>query len=683
MLVALGSLTWLLHWWAPRFEWRSEPPPSWLLVAALLQGGAGVAFARVRALSARPFALVMAGLLVIVVPVSLLACAAGMLRYGPWDQLGPLVGNLLAFAVLVRVRGQERSIDDRTSAPELDARARTRLGVAGALSVATGTLALLLAGRLPISTEGELRVQWHLLEATSSWGGARAWIAVLAMSLALCGGSTVLPAVRARVGAPVGRSVAAVLALPMPTLLAFLVRQPTVRLEGLAELGLAPTLLLGWLTTGALVVAAPLSWRTPPRPAPPERPTRHRRALRIALTAFIVPTLLLGGGLWLYARRPFTSARDDLELRRAVDELLVEARRQRCTRPVLRGDPTPGDGTDALFALLDTHGQFGACLQLGRDHGVIEPILFWHGASAEVRLHELPAEGAESSPVPDDPPPPEGDEWFYVGAARGFHRTPLDAERRLLEACAGIDVEIERIAQYDSVCTPGPFGSVRLEEDEALRNLLALSRVASILARDHMRRGEPRRGFELLLDTAQLMTDAQRGRPQLLVGAMADAGAGLAASQIVGLLAQDQSYSDGDLEALERQASVLASQPPHAWRRVFDDGLTAAIPALRREGWTPPAGLDDVTVGEDEMAADPMVADGIRSVALALHRRLDHLCDPSADEAACRAAFDRELSRARAARPRRPWAAVLARLAHGAVVDTLYAEGSSATSLCC
>ena len=230
----------------------------------------------------------------------------------------------------------------------------------------------------------------------------------------------------------------------------------------------------------------------------------------------------------------------------ATGELALDAIRdahgRTCVRPVLRGEAVNGDGSADLVALLSAESPFASCLSYIGEHLTEVEDAIW---LCDGRVEPLPEDTTRTEGEDDPPPPDVSFGWDYQRQTRRLHTEPLAIEREILTRCTRLDVEVERIVQHASACTPFPLGS----GDEDIR-LLRLTKGLVVFARDRMQRGETRRGFELLLDAEQLALDAQRGRPQLVGAMLAVAAMGVVHAQVQWLLLNDLPWTSADLLAL-------------------------------------------------------------------------------------------------------------------------------------
>jgi len=379
---------------------------------------------------------------------------------------------------------------------------------------------------------------------------------------------------------------------------------------------------------------------------------RRRRSTRFVLLSGLFVLAVTGVAGWIYWHRGFASAKEIANMEARLERGLREARSARCERPVLRGSAIEGDGTADFLALFDPHGRFADCADVFADPTVTESVML---PGHEL---ELPEEGSEPSDEPETPPTVEPDAlsppWEYLPLGRPLHRTPLASEVRAMSACEGLDVELQRIVQHASVCTPSPFGDGRFDEGPdgwGLIPLIRLVKAAVVLARDHIRRGEHRRGVELLLDLVRLGTDMQRGRPWLLVAMVGAAAVNVASAHLISVLQWDLPWTPEELADLERQARLLATEPPRTEQACADEQLFTAMSALREMGWEEPPELRGTlstqsSIPEDRSGPDPVSA--TLAAVSDVHRHFDELCVGTSTRAECLAAMERAVDDAEA-----------------------------------
>jgi hypothetical protein len=322
---------------------------------------------------------------------------------------------------------------------------------------------------------------------------------------------------------------------------------------------------------------------------------------------------------------------------------------------------------DGAAVWLSPTGRFEACFA----------IFLWRFDDVQDALQWTASNGDEMPPGPaaggEDQPPPPGGDWEYLRVARTLRIERLAVEDDVLAACEGLDVAIEEALQHEDVCTPLPLG----EEPAEVVSYVRAEKALAVIARERMRRGDTRRGMELLLDGVRLGDDVARGRPAILGAMIGVAMRGIAMSQIQGLVATDLPWQTGDLEELERQALVLARTQPSFAGWVGDDLLSMLREPLERRGWRPPSELANelgpAFSSEDER---DVVADARIAYAGDVLPRLAALCPPAASRADCLGAF--EVEAARAQREGGGFQALLGELApplsHAGFMRALYRE---------
>lgn len=322
---------------------------------------------------------------------------------------------------------------------------------------------------------------------------------------------------------------------------------------------------------------------------------KRRRLLWVRASMFIFALVAVGvGALKAWLSQPFASEEEIESAGVLAQAAIRDAHAQRCVRPVLRGEATQGDASSDLVALLSPESRFAACLSFIDEHRDQIDDVIWYDEAEALPEDTTVTEGE------DDPPPPDAVfEWLYPPRTRRLHTEPLPMEREILSRCAGLDLEVERIAQHSSVCTPFPLGSGGLEESRFLRLVKGLV----ILARDRLQRGEARRGFELLLDAEQLALDAQRGRPHLVGAMIGVASLEVLHAQVQWLLLNDLPWTEADLLALTQQSAALSAEVNRPVQWVADDLLAVIFPALSQLGTEIPdeAIVEPSTGGRDRL----------------------------------------------------------------------------------
>jgi hypothetical protein len=358
---------------------------------------------------------------------------------------------------------------------------------------------------------------------------------------------------------------------------------------------------------------------------------KRRRLLWVRVSMFIFALVAVGvGALKAWLSQPFASEEEIESAGVLAEEAIRDAHAQRCVRPVLRGEATQGDGSSDLVALLSPESRFAACLSFIDEQSDEIDDVIWYDAAEALPEDTTVTEGE------DEPPPPDAVfEWHYPPRTRRLHTEPLPMEREIITRCAGLDVEVERIVQHSSVCTPFPLGS-GLEESRFLRLIKGLV----ILARDRLQRGEARRGFELLLDAEQLALDAQRGRPHLVGAMIGVVSLEVLHAQVQWLLLNELPWTETDLLALTQQAVTLSAEVNRPDQWAADALLAESFPSLSQLGMEiPEEAIVEPSIVSDEAAA------GVVAYAFHAYSNMHTLCEGVTTQQECAARFTAEEAR--------------------------------------
>ncbi len=359
----------------------------------------------------------------------------------------------------------------------------------------------------------------------------------------------------------------------------------------------------------------------------------RRRVLVGALVGLALTTLFLLGSI---ASRPYASDADVQRVGDVVSEALIEARDGTCPRPVLRGAASPGDATGELVALLQPSGPFAACQQLIESR---TPEVLLALSRDPTDPQPPPDEGPTGGPMTPPMPPAQ---WRTIDVGPSHQPDPIEAE--VVGACRGLDDAVQAIVAHESVCAPFSVAASDRRPDV----YFWLTRALAILARERVRRGESRRGLELLLDTVLLTTDAQRGRPDLIRALVAGVATNICVAQIQGLLSTELAWQPGDLEELERQALLLPGPPLRPERWLMDDTAAGLREALASRGWQPPMGLPPLATPLP-IAEGPDVYDEMLAVEAFTQRSFATVCSGATTREACATALAAERARAQIA----------------------------------
>lgn len=290
----------------------------------------------------------------------------------------------------------------------------------------------------------------------------------------------------------------------------------------------------------------------------PIPPSRVRRAYAVGCLFSLGTLALVVGSFVLWATRPIASDQQVADAAAQVERARQEPLTM-CPRPVLRGEALPGDGAEGIAALAGMESRFLSCLVLvGGNLTTAREVLL---ADDSVRLAS-----AEVHPF----------------------------EERAALACAGLDTHVQSLLQRASGCTAQPL--FRAEED--VSQMQQLEWALFLLARARIHEGRLQEGVELLLDVIRLGQDLSRGRASLVpVGTGSELQLS-AAWQVEAIVASDLPWTSAMLEALERQAHVLATTMPEPTSWFPNDDLWVRQRALHQlDAWGDTA-LRDLAVAD-------------------------------------------------------------------------------------
>jgi hypothetical protein len=175
-----------------------------------------------------------------------------------------------------------------------------------------------------------------------------------------------------------------------------------------------------------------------------------------------------------------------------------------CRRPVLRGEPAAGSGTEAARALFE-HAD---CFEAVRD--------------------------------------------LETGGESAVQKT-----------CAAVIDGIGEAVRYGSACGPTVDGPALGDMDTGLA-LARLARVAAIEARHRADDDRAREAAEILLDAAQLAQDFRRGPATLLEEMIADSALRVVLDELERMVLEPGALSANELAEVGRQLGVLRASGPQA-----------------------------------------------------------------------------------------------------------------------
>ncbi|WP_428261484.1 hypothetical protein [Haliangium sp.] len=256
---------------------------------------------------------------------------------------------------------------------------------------------------------------------------------------------------------------------------------------------------------------------------------------------------------------------------------VVAANRARqCPRPVLRGQATTGAAADDIVAVLEGTPATQACLQALDAHGQA-----LHQAMVGDGSVEIGWPARADTPVSNTP----------AGAALA----------ELFEACAPTLALMSQATQHEDGCSPYRAG-VRAQP-ATLNAALPAMKLAAVVARDRLLRGEFDPGFDLALDAFRFGQDLIRGGVSLLQVVVASVTSEFATSVVELGLSRPQPLGEARLTRIEGELATLLATAPHPSSYLAGQRehvlLYTLMPRAKGAGWTPPGGWG---AGEDEGA---------------------------------------------------------------------------------
>jgi hypothetical protein len=279
---------------------------------------------------------------------------------------------------------------------------------------------------------------------------------------------------------------------------------------------------------------------------------------------------------------------DELAAWRREAEAEADANRvRRCPRPPLRGDPLPDPADDDLAAFVEPPDDLAECVDTVQ----------------AVRTELL----ALRHPV-DEPPqglPRRLPGWWRALDDPGL---PVDAIRRVEQACAGLPDRLRRAVSHDDACSPYAPGRRRVP---SVQPPVRLAQALEVLAREALAAGRPDRAADLALDTLRLGQDLRRGPVSWLVAVVSLVFTETAAGALQAVLDLPGALPDGLAARLSAELEQLAATEPHPAAWIDGDALGTVLqellPVLAEPGWEPPGGRN----GARERRAPILVARGL------------------------------------------------------------------------
>jgi hypothetical protein len=243
-----------------------------------------------------------------------------------------------------------------------------------------------------------------------------------------------------------------------------------------------------------------------------------------------------------------------------------------CDRPVLRGEATPGNGTEALRALgAWNDGPHAAC----------SSAFETKDDASELLLDCAPG----------------------MDPARCPARSLSDATEQprataLLASCKDIAPAVQAAVAYGTVCSP--FRPSKGPADPEMLGYIRASKVAALQARQIARDGAPGAALDLVMDTARMAQDVDRPGAGLISAMISVASMGAPMSAAEAILNSKFDWPAAGLDTAVNQADALrASQVP--WHATLaGEGLYMVEQAARQLRGEVPAAEPTRLAPQDE-----------------------------------------------------------------------------------
>jgi hypothetical protein len=276
-------------------------------------------------------------------------------------------------------------------------------------------------------------------------------------------------------------------------------------------------------------------------------------------------------GLWGAGCKKTPDLLVDIKERRSFQtrvELAVKANvKQRCPRPVLRGDPVDGAAARNIVPLVEPTSAVRRCLEVVR--------------------RRQPALGAALYYPSKQRPPGYPDRYVsrpFEGVTQG--EVAVVAAAR---ACGAAAKHLHKAVSRRDGCSPyrpGVRCSPRWIE------LLRVSKGLAAQARLALINGHKRKGLTLLLDLLRLSQDLGRGGTSWMVSNVAHAVAEIALPLLEQALNETTGFTPALLADVRRQLSVLLNSEPHPAGALRGEYLSVILetllPQFATKGWKVP-----------------------------------------------------------------------------------------------
>ena len=277
-----------------------------------------------------------------------------------------------------------------------------------------------------------------------------------------------------------------------------------------------------------------------------------------------------------------------LVIEKRVLAQLADARSRSCIRPVLRGEPVPGSGSEMLFEAFFPPKD-GPCRSQ-----IYEANNKMLRSKSKKRRRKGEKKSAKQANRKGKGEANKTPKEIFIPDWSSF-----------VSVCqAGIDT-MRTAIQYEDNCSPLRAGVRSLQ---SLRHITLLSNVIGAKIEQHINVGEYRQGANLMTDTLRALQDIERGGTPFGL-AMAGRGATIELTAPLKKLISVYPNTDflADLVALQKTEISLKS---FFEAEQLDADLTMSLPALHDPNWAPPGGWDKI----DPPYTDEV--DGIKTISM-------------------------------------------------------------------
>lgn len=246
---------------------------------------------------------------------------------------------------------------------------------------------------------------------------------------------------------------------------------------------------------------------------------------------------------------------------------VAASRKRKCSRPVLRGEATPGSGTKLLGDLLSPQGPCGKLVN--KNKGSIRNAVL-----------------AGKSTSPDGFPKRRLRDLVALDTA-----VPKPMAT-IVESCTLAVATAKKALQHAEVCAPFRPG---IRPPPPLTPMVTLGEVIALKARQLWQAGDVNAAFELLADLLQWSQDMGRGGAALAPALMGHRAGWPAALTLEAILNHQRKLDDASLASLDKDLSRLAANYVDFHDPLAADSLEEALylnlPLMHGPAWKPPGGF--------------------------------------------------------------------------------------------